>query len=135
MKFLNTIMAQKNLWLIIGTIGAALGVITGAFGAHILEPMVSEGDFITYQKAVRYQMYHSFGLIIVALISSQELNKSLKIAGWCFLIGIILFSGSLYLIVFTGLRGFGVITPVGGVAFVLGWIGLTFSGFRGNSNK
>ncbi|MFW9821855.1 MAG: DUF423 domain-containing protein [Candidatus Thorarchaeota archaeon] len=128
-------MNEKNLWLIIGTISAALAVIMGAFGAHILEPIVSEGDFITYQKAVRYQMYHSFGLIVVALLSSQGLYKPLKIAGWCFFIGIILFSGSLYLIVFTGLRGFGVITPVGGVAFVLGWISLAFSGFRGNLNK
>jgi uncharacterized membrane protein YgdD (TMEM256/DUF423 family) len=128
-------MVQRNFWLIIGAIGAALAVSTGAFGAHILEPIISATNFITYQKAVRYQMYHSFGLIIIALLPSNALKKPLQIAGWCFLLGIILFSGSLYLIVFTGLREFGAITPVGGVAFVLGWIFLAFSGIRTNSEK
>lgn len=128
-------MVKKNIWLMIGAIGAALAVSTGAFGAHILEPIVSESVFITYQKAVRYQMYHSIGLIIVALISSQTPTKAVNIAGWCLLIGMITFSGSLYLIVFTGFSWLGAITPIGGVLFVIGWISLAFSGFRDKTVK
>ncbi len=128
-------MVKKNIWLMIGAIGAALAVSTGAFGAHILEPIVSKSVFITYQKAVRYQMYHSIGLIIVALISSQPPTKTVNIAGWCFLIGMVSFSGSLYLIVFTGFSWLGAITPIGGVLFVIGWISLAFSGFRDKTVK
>ena len=128
-------MVKKNIWLMIGAIGAALAVSTGAFGAHILEPIVSESVFITYQKAVRYQMYHSIGLIFVALISSQTPTKAVNIAGWCFLIGMVTFSGSLYLIVFSGFSWFGAITPIGGVLFIVGWISLAFSGFRDKTVK
>jgi len=128
-------MVQRNFWLIIGAIGAALAVSAGAFGAHILQPIISESVFITYQKAVRYQMYHSIGLILVSLLSSQALTKALNITGWSFLIGMITFSGSLYLLVFTGFSWLGAITPIGGVAFVIGWIGLAFSGFREKSVK
>ncbi|MHA2268404.1 MAG: DUF423 domain-containing protein, partial [Promethearchaeota archaeon] len=109
-------MVKRNLWLIIGAIGAGLAVSTGAFGAHILEPIVSESVFITYQKAVRYQMYHSLGLILVALLAAQGLTKALNFAGWCFLIGMITFSGSLYLLVFTRVTWLGAITPIGGFA-------------------
>ena len=128
-------MAQRNFWLIIGAIGAALAVSAGAFGAHILQPIISESVFITYQKAVRYQMYHSIGLIFIALLSSQARTRALNIAGWSFLIGMITFSGSLYLLVFTGFSWLGAITPIGGVAFVIGWISLAFSGFQEKSVK
>ena len=128
-------MAQRNFWLIIGAIGTALAVSAGAFGAHLLQPIFSESIFITYQKAVRYQMYHSIGLIFVALLSSQARTGALNIAGWSFLIGMITFSGSLYLLAFTGFSWLGAITPIGGVAFVIGWISLAFSGFREKSVK
>jgi uncharacterized membrane protein YgdD (TMEM256/DUF423 family) len=123
-------MVERKFWLMLGAIGAALAVSTGAFGAHILEPIVTESVFITYQKAVRYQMYHSIGLILVAFLTSQTPAKVINIAGWCFLIGIVTFSGSLYLIVFTGFTWLGAITPIGGFAFVIGWICLAISGFR-----
>lgn len=128
-------MVKRNFWLMLGDSGAALAVITGAFGAHILESIISEKVFITYQKAVRYQMYHSIALIIVTLLSSQTSTKALNIAGWSFLIGILTFSGSLYLLVFTGASWLGAITPIGGVAFVIGWISLGFSGFRNKTGK
>ncbi|MHA2181120.1 MAG: DUF423 domain-containing protein [Promethearchaeota archaeon] len=128
-------MVKRNLWLILGAVGAALAVSTGAFGAHILEPIVSDSVFITYQKAVRYQMYHSIGLILVSILYSQTLIKALNIAGWCFLLGMITFSGSLYLLVFTGFSWLGAITPIGGVAFVIGWISIAFSGYREKSVK
>ena len=75
-------------------------------------------------------MYHSFALIFVALLSSQNPGKALDIADWLFLAGILLFSGSLYLIVLTGLQWFEVFSPVGGIAFVLGWLSLAYSAFQ-----
>jgi uncharacterized membrane protein YgdD (TMEM256/DUF423 family) len=75
-------------------------------------------------------MYHSFALIIVGILSIQNLGKALDIAGWLFLAGILLFSGSLYLIVLTGLQWFEVFSPVGGIAFVLGWLCLAYSVFQ-----
>ena len=126
-------MDRKNLWLIIGAIGAALGVSAGAFGAHMLDGVVSPSTYITFTKGVRYQMYHSIALIFVAIFASQTSLKSLNISGWCFLIGILTFSGSLYLIVFTGIQWLEWITPVGGFAFVFGWIFLAYSGFQQKS--
>ena len=123
-------MERKNLWLVLGGIGAALAVSTGAFGAHILERIVSDDTFITWNKAVRYQMYHSIALILVSLLTSQSPSKTLNLAGWFFLIGILTFSGSLYLIVFTSLEWIGSIAPIGGFAFVFGWIFLAYSGVQ-----
>ena len=123
-------MTERNYWLILGAILAAIGVSAGAAGAHFLRNIISETRFITFNKAVRYQMYHSFALLFVALLSSQNPGKALDIAGWLFLAGILLFSGSLYLIVLTGLQWFEVFSPVGGIAFVLGWLSLAYSGFQ-----
>ena len=123
-------MNERNYWLILGAILAAVGVSAGAAGAHLLQDIISEARFITFNKAVRYQMYHSFALIFVALLSSQNPGKALDIAGWLFLAGILLFSGSLYLIVLTGLQWFEVFSPVGGIAFVLGWLSLAYSAFQ-----
>jgi uncharacterized membrane protein YgdD (TMEM256/DUF423 family) len=128
-------MDKKNLWLVLGGIGAALAVSTGAFGAHILERIISDDTFITWNKAVRYQMYHSIALILVSLLTSQSPSKTLDLAGWFFLIGILTFSGSLYLIVFTGLQLFGYITPIGGFAFVFGWLSIVYSGFKNRTPK
>ncbi|MFX0138301.1 MAG: DUF423 domain-containing protein [Candidatus Hodarchaeota archaeon] len=123
-------MERKNFWLILGAVIAALGVSAGAAGAHLLQLTISDPRFITFNKATRYQMYHSFALILVALLSSQIQGKALNLAGWFFLIGILLFSGSLYLIVLTGLQWFEVFSPIGGIAFVLGWLSLAYAGFQ-----
>jgi uncharacterized membrane protein YgdD (TMEM256/DUF423 family) len=120
-------MSKRNYWLILGASFAAIGVSAGAAGAHLLQNIISEARFITFNKAVRYQMYHSFALIIIAVLSSQNPGKVLNIAGWFFLSGILLFSGSLYLIVLTGVQGFEILSPIGGIAFVLGWITLAYS--------
>ena len=120
-------MSERNYWLILGASLAAIGVSAGAAGAHLLRNIISEVRFITFNKAVRYQMYHSFALIFIAIFSSQNPGKVLNIAGWFFLSGILLFSGSLYLIVLTGVQGFEILSPIGGTAFVLGWITLAYS--------
>lgn len=120
-------MTERNYWLILGAILAGIGVSAGVAGAHLLQDITSEARFITYNKAVRYQMYHSFALIFTGILISQNPGKFLNMAGWLFLTGILLFSGSLYLIVLTGIQGFEILSPIGGIAFVLGWLSLAYS--------
>jgi uncharacterized membrane protein YgdD (TMEM256/DUF423 family) len=124
-------MNKKNLWLVLGAIGAALGVIAGASGAHIVEPIVTPETYVTYYKGVRYQMYHSFALIFVSIISSENQRKSVDVAGLLFLSGIICFSGSLYLIVFIDFEWIlQWVTMTGGFLFTFGWISLAISGLK-----
>lgn len=110
----------------------ALGVILGAFGAHQLKSMLSESAVLIFETAVRYMFYHVFALIAVAILYQQFSNKFLKIAGILFIVGIILFSGSLFILtykealVLPGLKWAGPITPLGGTCFIAGWICLAF---------
>jgi uncharacterized membrane protein YgdD (TMEM256/DUF423 family) len=114
--------------LIIGFICAALGVIIGAFAAHGLKPMMELSQQQTFETGVRYQMYHSFALIAVGLLSAHFSNNHIHLATLFFTLGILCFSGSLYALSLlqmngiVGLKGVGIITPIGGVFFILGWI-------------
>ena len=115
-------MDRKNLWLIIGAINGAFAVLAGAYGAHIID--VGHPDsalLLTFQKAVRYQMYHALGLVSVGLTLSRGAGATAVWAGWLFIVGSIIFSGSLYALAITGARWWGAITPIGGVSFMLGW--------------
>jgi uncharacterized membrane protein YgdD (TMEM256/DUF423 family) len=106
----------------------ALAVILGAFGAHKLKELVSETAIVTFDTGVKYQMYHALALALVAIIYSHFPNKWVKMAGWFFIIGILLFSVSLYILtvkaalVLPGLQWAGPITPIGGLFFVAGWL-------------
>lgn len=116
-----------------GALLGALSVILGAFGAHALKDMVSERAVATFETAVRYQFYHVFALLVTAIIYKSFPFKTVRLAGWFFIAGIILFSGSLYFLtviqamVLPGFRWVGAITPMGGAAFVGGWIFLFIS--------
>ncbi|NVM45812.1 MAG: DUF423 domain-containing protein [Candidatus Lokiarchaeota archaeon] len=123
-------MDRKNLWLILGAFNGAFAVLAGAYGAHIIGGDQLNPTLITMQKAVRYQMYHAIALVIVALLARNIELKMVDISGWLFLIGIILFSGSLYIIVFTGMQWIEFLTPIGGFAFTFGWLGLMYVGFK-----
>lgn len=123
-------MDRRNLWLILGAFNAAFAVLAGAYGAHVIGGGELNPTLITMQKAVRYQMYHAFALVIVALLARTIELKMVDISGWLFLAGIILFSGSLYFIVFTGIQWIEFLTPIGGVAFAFGWLGLMYVGFK-----
>lgn len=113
--------------LSIGAIGAALSVILGAFGAHALKSRLPPETLATFQTGVQYQFYHCLGLMLIGVIAQfSRPSAALKAAGWCMLAGILLFSGSLYLISFTGIRSFGMITPFGGIAFIVAWLLLAF---------
>ncbi|MFQ6605677.1 MAG: DUF423 domain-containing protein [Fidelibacterota bacterium] len=99
----------------LGAFLAALAVILGAFGAHGLRDILSDAQMMTFHTAVQYQMYHALGMILTK--STPRLAK----AGWLFLAGIVLFSGSLYLLILTDIKQFGMITPLGGILFIAGW--------------
>jgi uncharacterized membrane protein YgdD (TMEM256/DUF423 family) len=106
-------------------IGAAaagfLGVALGAFGAHALRARLSPEMLAVFETGVRYQMYHAFATFAAAWAFARWQKRSTGVAGWLFLTGIVVFSGSLYLLALTGERWLGVITPIGGVAFLAGW--------------
>lgn len=123
-------MDRKNLWLILGAFNGAFAVLAGAYGAHVIGGDQLNATLITMQKAVRYQMYHAFALVIVALLARNIELKMVDISGWLFLVSIILFSGSLYFIVFTGIQWIEFLTPIGGFAFTFGWLGLMYVGFK-----
>jgi uncharacterized membrane protein YgdD (TMEM256/DUF423 family) len=115
--------------LIIGIIGAALAVILGAFGAHGLKELVTPEQLVTYEKGVTYQMYHSLALLAVAIMHNQYPFKPIRVATVLFGLGILLFSGSLYVLVALQHAGastgpVGPITPIGGLCFILGWFAL-----------
>lgn len=118
-------------FLIFACISGLTAVIFGAFGAHILKRILSEQQVLVFETGVRYQFFHTFALIAVALLSRYTSKRWTTIAGWLFLVGIILFSGSLYLLSLTEFleiqymqKVIGPITPIGGLLFVAGWASL-----------
>ncbi len=114
---------MERVFFTLGSLLGGLAVALGAFGAHGLRAHLSTDLLSTFETAVRYQMYHSLALIFVAFATTRWAASSLPFAaGWLFIAGILLFSGSLYLLVFTGQRWLGAITPFGGLAFIAGWI-------------
>src|SRR5438046_7172033 len=113
---------MDRTFLLIGSILGFLGVVFGAFGAHALRSRLSPEMLAVFETAVRYQMYHAFAILIVAAaIGHIGATRLLVAAGWVFLAGILLFSGSLYALAFTGVGMLGAITPIGGVLFLVGW--------------
>jgi uncharacterized membrane protein YgdD (TMEM256/DUF423 family) len=122
---------MDRLFFILGSIFAGVAVGTGAFGAHGLQKMVGPEQLVTWGKAAQYQMYHALALFVVAwaLTHWQKQTKLLTISGWFFVAGSVFFSGSLYLMVLTDIN-LGYITPLGGVAYVIGWLGLAVAAWR-----
>lgn len=108
-------------FLLIGSLAGALGVALGAFGAHGLRSRLSPDMLAVFETGVRYEMYHAVALLALAALMTRFDGWLFHLAGWAFTIGIVLFSGSLYLLALTGIRVLGAITPIGGVALILGW--------------
>lgn len=132
---------MEKRFLVFGGFSGALAVALGAMAAHFLKSkmdtgLITEINIQTFETAARYQIYHSLALLVVVLLSDKINNKLLSKAGYCFMAGIVLFSGSLYLISTANLLGFknvnllGPITPIGGLFFIAGWLFLGFSGLR-----
>lgn len=110
-----------KIFIIAASIFGFLGVALGAFGAHGLEGRVSERALQNWKTAVDYQMYHTAGLFAIGLLLHKFQASSLQAAGWFFIAGIIIFSGSLYVLSLSGIKILGAITPIGGVSFLIGW--------------
>lgn len=127
-------LIKKNL-LMIGALLGGLAVILGAFGAHGLKSVLSAAQLVTFETAVRYQMYHALAILVLPSLLSVASVKWLNRAAIAFLIGIFLFSGSLYMLVMTGIKLFGPITPLGGVGFIIGWLCVAMSIKVGNSDE
>ncbi|HYX32475.1 MAG TPA: DUF423 domain-containing protein [Oligoflexus sp.] len=119
-----------TLWVGLGALFAAIGVGLGAFGAHALKVRLSPEDLAIFEVGVRYQMYHALALIGVGAVAMRLESNLVKGAGWAFVIGILIFSGSLYALVATGTRILGAVTPIGGVAFIAGWLMLMIAAFK-----
>ncbi|MYL49557.1 DUF423 domain-containing protein [Halobacillus litoralis] len=116
-----------KLLLILAVINGFLAVALGAFGAHGLEGKVSEKGLDQWGKAVDYQMFHTMALFVTALLMSKIQTGVMTGAGWFFFIGILLFSGSLYIYATSGIKMFAMITPLGGLSFLIGWILLGYA--------
>lgn len=109
---------------------SGLAVAAGAFGAHALRARLAPGDLQVFETAARYQMYHGIALIAAGWVADRWPGPLAATAGWCFLLGIVLFSGSLYALTLSGVRGLGAITPLGGLAFLAGWGCLAVAALR-----
>lgn len=122
---------MARLFLVVAALLGALSVAGGAFGAHALKGQLTETALNSFETGVRYQMYHAIALLSVAFLVKQNPGVSLfTTAGWCFVAGVVLFSGSLYGLSLAGIKALGPVTPLGGVAFIAGWICLAIAGAK-----
>jgi uncharacterized membrane protein YgdD (TMEM256/DUF423 family) len=113
---------MDRVFFLIGAVSAGLGVAIGAFAAHGLRGRLTADMVNVFETGVRYQMYHALALLALGWATARWPGGALNGAGWCFVIGTVLFSGSLYALSVTGVRVLGAITPLGGLAFIAGWI-------------
>jgi uncharacterized membrane protein YgdD (TMEM256/DUF423 family) len=122
---------MAKLFITLAAISGMLAVLFGAFGAHALKGRLDDQALNVFETAVQYHFYHTFALLMVGAIAlSQPPTALLKSSGWLFVIGILVFSGSLYLLSFTGMRWLGAITPFGGLAFIAAWACLAAAGWK-----
>ena len=118
---------MDKTFLLVGAVAAFLAVALGAFGAHGLRGRLSPEMLGVFQTGVQYHMYHALALILVAGIMGRMSGWLIQTAGWCFVAGIVFFSGSLYLLAVTGVTILGAVTPIGGLLFLIGWGCLAFA--------
>ena len=126
-------MDTRSPLIAIGALNAALAVAAGAFGAHGLRERLEPRALEIFETGARYQMYHALAMILAGLLAARGLTGATT-AGWLFLAGIAIFSGSLYALSLTDVKVLGAITPLGGVAFLAGWLWLAYSARRGAVN-
>ena len=120
---------MQRTFFLIGAVAGGLGVALGAFGAHALRGRLTEQMLSVFETGVRYHMYHALALLLVASVADRLGGRLLNAAGWSFTAGIVLFSGSLYVLAATGVTTLGAITPLGGLAFLIGWFCLAAAAF------
>jgi uncharacterized membrane protein YgdD (TMEM256/DUF423 family) len=120
---------MDRTFMFIGALMGLVGVGLGAFGAHGLRGRLSPDMLAVFETGVRYQMYHALALLATAMLMTRGGGRAILVAGWSFTFGILVFSGSLYALALTGTTTFGAITPIGGVAFLVGWLALMIATF------
>jgi len=126
---------MERLFVLVGSLSALIGVAAGAFGAHALRVRLPPDLLAVFETGVRYQLVHSLALLAAAWATARWPGRATTAAGAFFAVGILLFSGSLYLLALTGTRGLGVVTPFGGVAFILGWACLAGAAWRAGGGR
>ena len=119
-------------FVLIGAVLGAVGVAAGAFGAHALKARLAPEMLAVFETGVRYQLVHALGLLAVGWAAGRWTSRAVRVAGWLFVVGVFLFSGSLYAMCLTGVRALGAITPIGGAAFIAGWLLLAWGAWRGD---
>jgi uncharacterized membrane protein YgdD (TMEM256/DUF423 family) len=123
------IAGMDKTLMFVGALMGGLGVAIGAFGAHGLRGRLSPEMLAVFETGVRYHMYHALAILLTAALMSRVDGRAIVIAGWSFSVGILIFSGSLYALALTGVTILGAITPIGGVAFLVGWVSLAIAAF------
>ena len=124
---------MDRIFAALGAASGFIGVAAGAFGAHGLKERLTPELLAVFDTAARYQMIHALALLAVAWAIGRWPGRAAVASGWCFVAGTLIFSGSLYLLALTGVRGLGAITPVGGVLFLCGWLLLALAAWRGGA--
>lgn len=123
---------MNKFFILAGVVSGFLGVSLGAFGAHALKDFLAASQRAdTFETAVKYMFYHGLALILTGVLQKEFPVAAINNAGWAFLIGIIIFSGSLFLLCATGIKILGAITPIGGVAMIVGWVLLFWGVYKG----
>lgn len=120
-------------WFAIGALFAGLGVVLGAFGAHGLRARLTPELLAVFETGVRYHMYHALALFAVGWAAARWPSMWITCAGGLFVAGIVIFSGSLYILALTGVRAWGAVTPIGGLGLILGWAALAIGSLRGGA--
>jgi uncharacterized membrane protein YgdD (TMEM256/DUF423 family) len=122
----------SRVLILLGACSGAIAVAAGAFGAHALRARLEPRMLEVFETAARYQMYHALALFAVAFVATRAPSAAtaVQVSGWGFVLGTLLFSGSLYAMALTGMRGLGAITPLGGVCFIAGWIALGLAALK-----
>ncbi len=120
---------MERIFLTIGAVLGALGVGAGAFAAHGLKARLTPDLLAVFETGARYQMIHALALLAVGLLLARTPHPAVTASGWLFIIGVVIFSGSLYLLAVTGVRWLGAITPIGGLAMIAGWLSLAWGVF------
>lgn len=122
--------AMDRTFFLLGALSAFLGVAAGAFGAHGLKARVDADALAVFEVGARYQMYHALALLAAGWAASRWPGTAVTVAGWLFVAGTVVFSGTLYLLALTGVKWLGAITPIGGAAFLAGWLALAWAAWR-----
>ena len=120
---------MDRTFMFVGALMGFVGVALGAFGAHGLKGRLSAEMLAVFETAVRYQMYHALALLVLGAMMTRLEGRAVVVAGWSFTAGILIFSGSLYALALSGVTMLGAITPIGGLAFLIGWIALAIAAF------